>query len=39
MSLSDRIGVMFKGRIIKEFRREATTKEEVGFYMMGEKAK
>jgi simple sugar transport system ATP-binding protein len=39
MSLSDRIGVMFKGRIIKEFGRDATTKEEVGFYMMGEKAK
>jgi len=39
MSLSDRIGVMFKGRIIKEFQREATTKEEVGFYMMGEKAR
>jgi simple sugar transport system ATP-binding protein len=39
MSLSDRIGVMFKGRIIKEFRREETTKEEVGFFMMGEKTK
>lgn len=37
MSLSDRIGVMFKGRIIKEFKREETTKEEIGFYMMGEK--
>jgi simple sugar transport system ATP-binding protein len=37
MSLSDRIGVMFKGKIIKEFERGATTKEEVGFYMMGEK--
>ncbi len=37
MSLSDRIGVMFKGRIIKEFRRSETTKEEVGFYMMGDK--
>ncbi len=36
MSLSDRIGVIFKGKIIKEFEREATTKEEVGFYMMGE---
>jgi simple sugar transport system ATP-binding protein len=39
MSLSDRIGVMFKGKIIREFQREATTKEEVGFYMMGEKAR
>ena len=37
MALSDRIGVMFKGRIIKEFKREETTKEEIGFYMMGEK--
>jgi len=39
MSLSDRIGVMYKGKIIKEFERGATTKEEVGFYMMGDKAK
>jgi len=39
MSLSDRIGVMFKGSIIKEFERESATKEEVGFYMMGEKAR
>ena len=37
MSLSDRIGVMYKGRILKEFEREKTTKEEIGFYMMGEK--
>lgn len=37
MSLSDRIGVMYKGRIIKEFASEKTTKEEIGFYMMGEK--
>ncbi|MBL8965395.1 MAG: ABC transporter ATP-binding protein [Spirochaetaceae bacterium] len=39
MSLSDRIGVMYKGRIIKEFGRDETTKEEVGFFMMGEKSK
>ncbi len=37
MSLSDRIGVIFKGRIIKEFSREKAVKEEIGFYMMGEK--
>ncbi len=36
MSLSDRIGVMYKGRLVKEFDRTATTKEEVGFYMMGD---
>jgi general nucleoside transport system ATP-binding protein len=35
MSLSDRIGVMFKGRIIREFSRGSTSKEEVGFFMMG----
>ena len=37
LSLSDRIGVLFKGKIIKEFHRSEATKEEVGFYMMGEK--
>ncbi len=37
MSLSDRIGVIYKGRIIREFQRSETTKEEIGFYMMGEK--
>ncbi len=36
LSLSDRIGVIFKGRIIKEFRSEDTSREEVGFYMTGE---
>jgi simple sugar transport system ATP-binding protein len=36
LSLSDRIGVMYKGRIIKEFSRSEAKKEEVGFYMMGE---
>ena len=38
LSLSDRIGVMFEGRIIKEFTRSEATKETVGFYMMGEKS-
>ena len=37
MSMSDRIGVIYKGRIIKTFDRESANKEEVGFYMMGEK--
>ena len=37
LSLSDRIGVLYKGRIIKEFTRSEARKEEVGFYMMGEK--
>lgn len=37
MSLSDRIGVMYKGKIIKEFIAGETTKEEIGFYMMGGK--
>lgn len=35
MALSDRIGVMFKGRIIRELERAETTKEEVGYFMMG----
>jgi simple sugar transport system ATP-binding protein len=37
LSLSDRIGVMYKGKIIREFKREDTSKETVGLYMMGEK--
>jgi len=37
LSLCDRIGVIFKGRIIKEFDHESAEKKEVGFYMMGEK--
>lgn len=35
LALSDRIGVIYKGQIIKEFTREEVTKEKVGFYMMG----
>jgi simple sugar transport system ATP-binding protein len=38
LSLSDRVGVIFKGRIIKEFTHEQAVKEEVGLYMTGEKA-
>jgi simple sugar transport system ATP-binding protein len=37
LSLSDRIGVIFKGRIIREFRQEEATKEQVGLFMTGEK--
>jgi ABC-type uncharacterized transport system ATPase subunit len=36
MSLSDRIGVIFKGRIIREFNQGEATKEQVGLYMTGE---
>ncbi len=35
MALSDRIGVMFKGRIIRELDRASATKEAVGYFMMG----
>jgi simple sugar transport system ATP-binding protein len=37
LSLSDRIGVMYKGKIIREFTQDKATKETVGLYMMGEK--
>jgi simple sugar transport system ATP-binding protein len=37
LSLSDRIGVIFKGRIIREFAQAEATKEQVGLYMTGEK--
>ncbi len=37
MALADRIGVLYKGRLIREFRRSETTRDEVGFYMMGER--
>ena len=37
LSLSDRIGVMFKGKIIHEFSQGEATKEKVGLYMTGEK--
>jgi general nucleoside transport system ATP-binding protein len=38
LSLSDRIGVIFKGRIIQEFDHAHAVKKEVGLYMTGEKA-
>jgi ABC-type uncharacterized transport system ATPase subunit len=37
LSLSDRIGVIFKGRIIKEFAHDDAVKEEVGLFMTGER--
>ena len=38
LALSDRIGVIFKGRIIREFTHENAVREEVGLCMTGEKA-
>ncbi len=38
LSLSDRIGVIFKGKIIKEFTHDQAVREEVGLYMTGEKS-
>jgi ABC-type uncharacterized transport system ATPase subunit len=35
LSLSDRIGVMFKGRIIRELDRAEATRERIGLYMTG----
>jgi len=35
LSLSDRIGVMFKGRIIQELGRAEATREKIGLYMTG----
>ena len=37
LALSDRIGVIFKGRIIKEFAHDEAVREEVGLFMTGEK--
>ena len=36
-SLSDRILVLYEGKIVKEFKPEETTDKEVGFYMTGGK--
>jgi simple sugar transport system ATP-binding protein len=38
LALSDRIGVIFKGRIIREFTHENAVREEVGLAMTGEAA-
>ena len=37
MALADRIGVLYRGRLIREARREDITREQVGFTMMGER--
>ena len=37
LALSDRIGIIFKGKIIKEFAHDEAVKEEVGLFMTGEK--
>ncbi|UCF98211.1 MAG: ABC transporter ATP-binding protein [Spirochaetaceae bacterium] len=37
LSLADRIGVIFKGAIIHEFKQGEATKEKVGLYMTGER--
>lgn len=35
LALSDRILVMYKGRVVYEVSRSEATKEQIGFYMMG----
>ncbi len=35
LSLSDRVCVMYKGKIVYEVARDQATKEQIGFYMMG----
>ena len=37
LTLADRIGVMFKGRIIREFARDEASREEIGLAMTGER--
>jgi ABC-type uncharacterized transport system ATPase subunit len=37
MALADRIGVLYRGRLVREARREEISREQVGFYMMGER--
>jgi simple sugar transport system ATP-binding protein len=35
LSVSDRVGVMYNGKIVAEFRPEEVTLEDVGVYMLG----
>lgn len=37
MALSDRIGVIYQGKIVKVFENKNLTREEVGYYMLGGK--
>ncbi|MCL5046349.1 MAG: ABC transporter ATP-binding protein [Actinobacteria bacterium] len=39
LSLSDRVGVMYGGEIVAEFRPDEVTPEEVGEYMLGSRRK
>jgi simple sugar transport system ATP-binding protein len=36
LSLSDRIAVIYKGRLIKHFTRDEASREQVGYFMTGE---
>ncbi len=38
LSLSDRVGVIYSGEIVAEFRPQEVTLEEIGHYMLGSKA-
>ncbi|MCL4424749.1 MAG: ABC transporter ATP-binding protein [Firmicutes bacterium] len=38
LSLSDRVGVIYNGEIVAEFRPEEVTPEEIGHYMLGTKS-
>lgn len=35
LSLSDRVGVIYNGRIVAEFRPQEVTAQELGVYMLG----
>ncbi|MFZ9782146.1 MAG: heme ABC transporter ATP-binding protein, partial [Bacilli bacterium] len=38
LKLSDRILVMYEGKIVKELNPKLTTREEIGLYMAGGKS-
>jgi simple sugar transport system ATP-binding protein len=38
MSVSDRIGVLYEGRLVAELKADSVSAEELGFYMTGGKA-
>jgi len=39
LSLSDRVGVIYNGELVAEFRPEEVTPEEIGHYMLGTKTR
>jgi simple sugar transport system ATP-binding protein len=39
LTLADRIGIIYNGRIVKEFIPDEVTPEEIGYYMLGGKGK